>query len=147
MCVSRAEVSLVHPPGERITFGAAPPPVPTTLTDEELIRRVQGGDAAALTELYDRYAGYVFAIAIRILGDRELAEEVVQDTFLSCWRRADSYQPARGRVASWLIGIARHRAIDSLRSRPSQDRRREAASFSDTDPAEPGGGHWPHRTA
>lgn len=135
MYVSRAEASLVHRPGERTAF--EPTPEPTTPTDEDLIRQVQRGEEAALTALYDRYAGNVFAVAIRILGDRELAEEVVQDTFLRCWHRVDSYQPARGQVAAWVIGIARHRAIDLLRSRSNQVRRHEAAALLDTVPADP----------
>lgn len=112
--------------------GLSPVPTATTPTDEELVCGVRQGQEAALTALYDRHAGHVYAVAIRILGDRELAEEVVQDTFLNCWNRVETYQPARGRIGAWLIGVARNRAIDILRSRPNQARRREMATFPDT---------------
>jgi RNA polymerase sigma-70 factor (ECF subfamily) len=109
-----------------------PTPAATTALDEELLRGVRQGQESALTALYDRYAGYVYAVALRVLGDRHLAEEVLQDTFLNCWNRVETYQPARGRVVAWLIGIARHRAVDVLRSRSNQARRRETATLTET---------------
>lgn len=95
--------------------------------DEALLRRVRAHDEAALAALYDRHAGLVFTVALRVLGDRALAEEVLQDTFLRCWQGAETYQPGRGHVAGWLLGIARNRAIDALRSRSHQARLREGA--------------------
>lgn len=132
MHISRAEASLVRPFPAPVA--PAPPPVPAA-SDEELIRRMRRGDEAALMALYDRYAGYVSAIAIRILSDRQLAEEVVQDTFLRSWDHVDAYESSRGRVIAWLTRIARNRAIDLLRSRSHQARRREAAPLSETVPA------------
>src|SRR5512139_2840619 len=70
----------------------------------------------ALSELYDRYSRLVFSVAFQTLGSRELAEEVTQDAFLRAWQHAGSYQPAQGKVATWLASISRHRAIDVLRS-------------------------------
>ncbi|HVX31074.1 MAG TPA: sigma-70 family RNA polymerase sigma factor, partial [Nitrolancea sp.] len=104
-------------------------------TDQELLQQIQHHDEAALAALYDRHAGFVTAIALRILGDRDLAEEVVQDTFLRSWHHGDSYDPARGRVITWLLGIARNRAIDMLRSRSNRARRREQTTLSDATPA------------
>lgn len=75
------------------------------------------GRTEALEALYDRYAGTTYSIALRILGDRGAAEEVVQDTFVALWRRAGSYDASYGRVYSWLLRIARNRAIDELRRR------------------------------
>lgn len=93
--------------------------------DFELLRRMQLGDEPALEALYARYGGLVFTLALRIVGDPELAREVLQDTFLRAWDGRETYDPGRGRVAWWLMGIARNGAIDLLRSRPHQARLRE----------------------
>jgi len=82
-------------------------------------------DESALEALYARYGGLVFTLALRIVGDPELAREVMQDTFLRAWDGRETYDPGRGRVPWWLMGIARNRAIDLLRSRPHQARLRE----------------------
>jgi len=83
------------------------------------------GEESALEGLYARYGGLIFTLALRIVGDPELAREVLQDTFLRCWDGSEAYDPGRGRVPGWLMGIARNRAIDLLRSRPHQARLRE----------------------
>lgn len=93
--------------------------------DPELLRRMQRGDESALEALYARYGGLVYTLALRIVGDPELAREVLQDTFLRSWRGSEAYDPGRGRVPWWLMGIARNRAIDVLRSRSHQARLRE----------------------
>ena len=74
------------------------------------------GDASALAELYDRYADVIFRAAFRRLGDRQLAEEVVQDTWLTLWERAELFDPAMGSLVGWLSTIARNRAVDRLRA-------------------------------
>ena len=91
---------------------------------------MRGGDESALESLYGRYAGLVYTLALRIVGDPELGREVLQDTFLSAWDGRETYDAARGRVAWWLMGIARNRAIDVLRSRPHQARLREQERLS-----------------
>ena len=83
------------------------------------------GDETALEALYARYGGLVFTLTLRIVGDPELAREVLQDTFLRSWDGRETYDPRRGRVPWWLMGIARNRAVDLLRSRPHQARLRE----------------------
>ncbi len=83
------------------------------------------GDESALESLYARYGGLVYTLALRIVGDPELAREVVQDTFLRSWDGRETYDPERGRVPWWLMGIARNRAVDLLRSRSHQARIRE----------------------
>src|SRR5262245_17117714 len=93
--------------------------------DLELLRRMRLGDESALEALYGRYGGLVYTLALRIVGDPELAREVLQDTFLSSWDGRATYDPLRGRVPGWLMGIARNRAIDLLRSRSHQARLRE----------------------
>jgi RNA polymerase sigma-70 factor (ECF subfamily) len=92
--------------------------------DEELIARVCWREEPALGAIYDRYSRLIYTIALRIVGDREVAEEVVQDVFQAVWQSAGSFQP-NGSFSAWLIGIARHRAIDATRSRRYRARARE----------------------
>ncbi len=92
--------------------------------DEELIARVRWHEEPALTAIYDRYSRLIYTIALRIVGDRESAEEVMQDVFQAVWQSAGSFQPT-GNFSAWLIGIARHRAIDATRSRRHRARARE----------------------
>jgi len=108
------------------------------LVDEAVVQQLGQHDEQALAVLYDRYADLIFTLALRIVGDRQLAEEVVQDTFLRCWDGIETYHASRGRVAAWLIGIARNRAIDLLRSRSHQARLREHAALpGDDEPQAP----------
>ena len=93
--------------------------------DPDLVGRMRLGDESALESLYARYGGLVYTLALRIVGDPELAREVVQDTFLRSWDGRETYDARRGRVPWWLMGIARNRAIDLLRSRSHQARMRE----------------------
>jgi RNA polymerase sigma-70 factor, ECF subfamily len=93
---------------------------------------MRGGDETALEILYTRYAGLIFTLALRIVGDPELAREVLQDAFLRCWDGRETYDAGRGRVPWWLIGIARNGAIDLLRSRPHQARLREQETLPGT---------------
>ena len=87
------------------------------LGDEELMVTIAEGETGALEALYDRYGGPSYSLALRILGDREAAEEVVQDAFVAVWRSAETYDPKSGRLYSWLLKITRNRAIDELRLR------------------------------
>lgn len=82
-----------------------------------------------MTALYDRYARLVFSLSLRILNDRPLAEEAVQEVFVKVWKRAKDYDAARGKFSSWLSGIAHNHAIDELR------RRRIRPSASDDEDA------------
>jgi len=109
-------------PRRRIPAGGRPE---EERADAELLRHMRVGEESALEVLYARYAGLIFTLALRIVGDPELAREVLQDTFLRCWDGREAYDPGRGRVPGWLMGIARNRAIDLLRSRPHQARLRE----------------------
>ena len=108
---------------EVVSSSDAPQPVsPRRLAtdpdvDSEFLRRLYGGDVAALEGLYALHSGYVMAIAFRILRAREEAEEVVQDVFWQLWKGKVRYDPGRGRFATWLFTIARSRALDRLRRR------------------------------
>jgi RNA polymerase sigma-70 factor (ECF subfamily) len=108
--------------GQQLALNAARA---STLTDAELMERVRHGDEVALAALYDRYAGLILTVALRIVGDRELAEEVMQDCFLRVWNASETYRASRGQVSGWLIGITRNRAIGMLRSRLHKTRMRE----------------------
>ncbi len=90
--------------------------------DLALARRIASRDQEALGELYDRYSALVLALATRILGAAGEAEEVVQETFLQVWNRIRSYDAARSSVSTWLVLLARSRAIDRLRSRQAGER-------------------------
>jgi RNA polymerase sigma-70 factor (ECF subfamily) len=89
-------------------------------TDEELAEALGRRDPSALEELYDRYGRMAFALAVRIAGSPETAEEVVQEAFLSVWNGAATYQSGRGALRTWLLSIAHHRAIDSVRRRTAR---------------------------
>ena len=114
---------------------------PEAPADPELLRGMRRGDEYALEALYARYAGLVYTLALRIVGHPELAREVLQDTFLRSWNGSEAYDPERGRVPWWLMGIARNRAVDLLRSRSHQARLREqeplAADARASEPAPP----------
>ncbi|WP_375381625.1 sigma-70 family RNA polymerase sigma factor [uncultured Sphingomonas sp.] len=81
------------------------------------LRDVAGGDRAALAALYRETSGKLFAVCRRILVDGHDAEEALQETYLAIWRRASSYDATRGSPTTWMVVIARHCAIDRLRSR------------------------------
>ena len=108
---------------------------PLRAIDEELARRIVAGDAAALRALYDRCAGTSLAVARRVLRSQSEAEEVVQDAFLEVWRRAVSFDAARGSLTAWLVAITHSRAVDRLRTRSSAERTALAASREERAPA------------
>ena len=90
------------------------------LEDDALVKRLVEQDVRALDTLYARYSRPVFSLALKILGDREVVEEVVQEVFLRLWTRAHTFDPQRGKLLSWLLTITHHRAVDELRRRRSQ---------------------------
>jgi RNA polymerase sigma-70 factor (ECF subfamily) len=94
------------------------------LADEDLMRLVQRAEPAAFEVIYDRHCGAAFSLAYRMCGTRGLAEDVVQEAFLSIWRSGERYDRRRGSVRTWVLGITHHRAIDALRRGIVQDRHR-----------------------
>jgi RNA polymerase sigma-70 factor (ECF subfamily) len=92
-----------------------------TPTDGQLLEGIAKGDESSLASLYDRYHSLAFGLALRVLNDRGRAEDVVQDAFLSVWRKAGSYAETRGSVKTWLATIVRNRAIDVVRGRRESD--------------------------
>jgi len=89
--------------------------------DAALIARMRAGDQSAMADLYDRYSGVVYGVALRVLANTTAAEDVVQEIFLQLWRNPQSFDAERGRLAPWLAVIARNRAIYHLRKRPLED--------------------------
>src|ERR687884_154307 len=87
------------------------------IPDEQLVARVANGDSSALEQLYDRYVRQCFGLALRLLGNAQLAEEVVQEVFLKVWSQPTRYSAERGQFASWLLSLVHHRCIDELRRR------------------------------
>ena len=97
------------------------------LADEELMQLVQTGSPEAFELMYDRHGGPAFSLAYRMVGERVVAEDIVQEAFLSIWRSRARYQRDRGSVRSWVLGIVHHRTIDALRRNLVHDRRRASA--------------------
>jgi RNA polymerase sigma-70 factor (ECF subfamily) len=97
-------------------------------SDAELLRAVARGDEAALASIYDRYASILLGLLLRILRSRPEAEDVLQEVFLQVWRRAKDFDESRGRAFTWLVTLARSRAIDRLRALDSRDRTATAAA-------------------
>jgi RNA polymerase sigma-70 factor (ECF subfamily) len=85
--------------------------------DERLVMQLSLRDARALEALYDRYGDFVYSVSLRVVGDAQLAEDIAQEVFLRLWRRPDLFNASRGRFLTWLLSIARNRAIDERRSR------------------------------
>ena len=85
-------------------------------TDEYLISAICKGEESAIEVLYERYHRYAYSLAYRILREPVASEDIVQDAFLSIWRKASSYQAQNGSVQSWIQAIVRHRAIDKIRA-------------------------------
>jgi RNA polymerase sigma-70 factor (ECF subfamily) len=94
-----------------------------SLADEDLMELVRGGEAAAFEVIFDRHAGRAFALAYRMCGRRAMAEDVVQEAFLSLWRSGTRYDPTRGSVRAWVLTVVRNRAIDSFRREATKDGR------------------------
>lgn len=87
----------------------------TVIADDQLMGRIAEGDAVALEVLYDRYVRQCFGLALRLLQDPPLAEEVVQEVFTKVWTRPGSYSAQKGKFVSWLLSLVHHRCIDELR--------------------------------
>lgn len=90
--------------------------------DARLAQRIRAGDTAALGELYDRYSSIALGTALRVVGDRGEAEDVVHDAFVAVWRKIDRFDADRGSLRAWLMTVVRNRAIDRIRARrPGMD--------------------------
>ena len=111
-----------------------------------LLREMIGGSESAFATLYDRYSASIFATAQRASRDRGLADEVVQETFLALWNRAESFDPARGSLIAWLSTIARNRTIDHLRAAGRRLAPAPFSSFGWADSTDGSATEWIERT-
>ncbi|MGH2531619.1 MAG: RNA polymerase sigma factor [Thermomicrobiales bacterium] len=119
-------------------------------TERDLIGRLAAGDSSALEPVYDQFAQPVFALLVRIVADRPVAEELLQETFVRAWQHAGRYDPARGSLLSWLMGIAHHQALNELR-RVRRRRQHDAMVSNSNEPPDldllPGAGPGPEEAA
>ena len=147
----KLETRLQHPP-ERVSVGfqlrkrsrclnGQSATLTADLDRVRLVRaleRAAAGEAAALEDIYRRTSAKLFAVVLRILGDRTEAEDVLQEVYITVWNRAGSYDPARGvSPITWLAAVARNRAIDRVRSRAVRKTQPIEAAAEAPDPAAP----------
>jgi RNA polymerase sigma-70 factor (ECF subfamily) len=103
-----------------------------SVADEDLMVHVAGGDAQAFEIIFDRHGDVAFSLAYRMCGRRGMAEDIVQESFLSLWRSGERYDRSRGSVRSWVLGVVHNRAIDLFR----RDSVRTAKDVADDDAVE-----------
>jgi RNA polymerase sigma factor (sigma-70 family) len=98
-----------------------------TYEEYELVRALRQKDNQAFSYLYDHYAGALFGIIQQIVGDSELSNDVLQETFVNIWRRIDTYDESKGRLFTWMLNIARNAAIDKTRSKGYKQSQRQVS--------------------
>ncbi len=106
--------------------------------DEDLMPLVEVGDAEALATLYDRHGRAAYSLAYRLMGEKQEAEDVVQEAFVKVWRSAGGYRVGRGSVRTWILSIVHNRGIDQIRSHASRRRTQDKveASAPTSEPSE-----------
>jgi RNA polymerase sigma-70 factor, ECF subfamily len=112
------------------------------VSDGQLLGRIARGDRAAFELLYERYARVVFGLALRRLGDRDRAEEAVQETFTAVWRSARSYRAERGPGGPWLYAVARNAIVDRFRGRAEPVAEIPETASNDVGPEEAAEAGW-----
>ncbi len=96
-----------------------------TLADEDLISMVSDEDPEAFAALYDRHSRAAYSLGYRIMGQRQAAEDLVQEIFLKVWRSAGSYRAERGSVRTWILSLVHHRGLAQLRATASRQRTKD----------------------
>jgi RNA polymerase sigma factor (sigma-70 family) len=91
-------------------------PVESQLPEEEIVAFVKGKDARGMRYLYDKYAAALYGVIYRIVPSPEVAEEILQETFIKVWQKINSFDNTKGRLYTWMLNIARNQAIDKTRS-------------------------------
>lgn len=105
-----------------MTFAASGVPPTGSSSDEDLLVAAGRGDQSAIGQLYDRFSGQMYGLAMRITGDATLAQDVVQESFVGIWRNAARFDAARASARTWIMSIAHNRSIDAIRRRrPAQE--------------------------
>lgn len=118
----------INPPAPARSYILRLQPEPAQESDVLLLKAIAARDEAALAQLYDRYDRILFGLLMRILNNREEAEDVLQEVFLQVWRKAEDFDETRGRPFTWLVTLARSRGIDRLRTLASRERVAEAGA-------------------
>ncbi len=104
-----------------------------TYTEQELVSLLKDRDSKAFGYLYDNYSGALNTIILQILNDVELANDVLQEVFINIWKRIESYDPAKGRLFTWMLNIARNASIDLLRSKNYQNSQKNRSLSDNVD--------------
>lgn len=107
----------MNPPRQEHAYSSKALDATSIVDDAAVVQRMAGGDEGALAAFYDRWVPQVYSLVAQMLRDADEAEDVVEETFWQVWQRAGSYDPARGTVRTWVLTIARTRALDHLRAR------------------------------
>ena len=115
---------MARPAGDGNGIGHEPALV--ELSDADLIGRSAVGDARALEVLYDRYSSVVFSFALRLVQDRQLAEEVLQEAFFRAWQQGQGFSAKKGTFVTWLLSITHNLAIDEIRKRRRRPQKAES---------------------
>ena len=111
----------IHDRDAAVLIGVAPErSVPETISDAQLMAAVAKGNSTAFEELYDRHARRCFGLALRIVAEPSLAEDLVQEVFTKLWSRPETFSPARGTFHTWLLTVVRNQALDKLRAMRSR---------------------------
>jgi RNA polymerase sigma-70 factor (ECF subfamily) len=92
-----------------------------TYSEDELVTALKKRDAMAFSYLYDNYSGSLYTVVCQIVSDMEAANDVLQEVFINIWKKIESYDPAKGRLFTWMLNIARNASIDAVRSRSYQN--------------------------
>jgi RNA polymerase sigma-70 factor (ECF subfamily) len=96
----------------------------TTYSEQELVALLKQQSRESFNYLYDHYSGALFTIINQIVADKETAADILQEVFVNIWQKIDSYDPAKGRLFTWMLNIARNASIDKLRSKGYRDSRK-----------------------
>jgi RNA polymerase sigma factor (sigma-70 family) len=95
-----------------------------TYSEEELVAMLQSRDTAAFNYLYEHYSSALYGVILPIVNETEVANDIMQEVFLSIWKKIETYDPAKGKLFTWMLNIARNASIDLLRSRSFQNTRK-----------------------
>jgi RNA polymerase sigma-70 factor, ECF subfamily len=123
----------IVPPGTGADPAPSPGDLPYDVADDALIAALVVGEVEALGALYDRHARVVFALLVRIVGDRGSAEDLLQEVFLRAWQQAHTFDETRGTARVWLHGIAHHLALNELRRRRRRPQVQARAASAESD--------------
>lgn len=105
----------------------------TTYSESELVSLLKSRDSKAFSYLYDNYSASLYTIIAQLVDDIEIANDVLQEVFINIWRKIESYDPAKGRLFTWMLNIARNASIDTLRSRTYQNIRKNQSLQENND--------------